>query len=162
MALKNWRSWVLELINWARKTQRTFETEEKTNKALASIQRQGRLAAIHCSTCGEVLEGLQKHGWRELALGRPRLTWCKAGFGAKAAPSAPPWDLSPWMTRNASFITVGTAVSCETKTKTCPQLPGRSLLLTPRLLCLVSCCLAIAPAAVQEERCLVPSRRYSF
>lgn len=70
-----------------------FETEEKTNKALAGTQRRGRLAAICRSTSREApQEGSQSHGRGEHPLGRAAregLTWCEAGFGAKAAPAGP-------------------------------------------------------------------------
>lgn len=137
-----------------------FETEEKTNKALAGTQRRGRLAAICRSTGREApQEGSQSHGRGEHPLGRAAregLTWCEAGFGAKAAPAGP--TLGPGcMNDPKHLIHPSRDRHQDTGTETCPRLPGRSSLLAAHLaLPPLPCCSWV------WEGHLVPSRRCSL
>lgn len=136
-----------------------FETEEKTNKALAGTQRRGRLAAICRSTGREApQEGSQSHGRGEHPLGRAGReghTSCEAGFGAKAAPAGPTLGPGAWMTQSTSSIPAGTRT--RTRHRNLPTPSGRSSVLTAHLaLPPLPCCSWV------WEGHLVPSRRCSF
>lgn len=139
-----------------------FETEEKTNKALARTQRRGRLAAICRSARREApQEGSQRHGReRGAPLGKSLAEKGSHDAGGVWSQSRARWPHpGTWADEWPGAPHPSRQGHCQqdTATGTCPRLPGRSSLLAAHLVAFPHC----LAAHVCEKRHPVPSRRCS-